>query len=270
MHIAIIGCGNMGTGLAEQLSPFHHTFLYSRDWHWTQELALKVQGEACQHLEEAIDKVQLIFLAIKPENLKEIAPLMQPHLRKDQMIVSLLAGTPLAILRHYFPNSILFRMMPNLAMCYGAGIIGLAAPSGLTSDLKEQLENLLTPLGLIYWLEENKMDALTSLASSGPAFVLTLIEAMIEAGIAMGFQAKEAQELIIQMLQGCLTLMQKTGKHPAELKCQIASPNGTTIAGLRVLERANLRSGLIETFLATQQRAQEIAKSHDRKEFNDI
>lgn len=153
--------------------------------------------------------------------------------------------------------------MPNLAMCYGAGVIGIVDSPNLPLSLKDELEKLLAPLGWIYWLKESKIDALTSLTGSGPAFMLTLIEAMTEAGIAMGIQASDAQELILRMLQGCLTMMQKTGKHPGELKWQIASPNGTTMAGLRVLEREHVRSGLIETFLAAYQRAQEIAKSHD-------
>ena len=103
------------------------------------------------------------------------------------------------------------------------------------------------------------------MTSSGPAFILTLIEAMIEAGVAMGFQVKDAEDLILQMMHGCLTMVQKTGEHPAKLKWQIASPNGTTIAGLRVLEKENLRSGLIETFLAAYQRAQEISKEQEIK-----
>jgi pyrroline-5-carboxylate reductase len=263
MRIAIIGCGNMGTGLAELLGPSHRVLVHDRDWNWTQVLAHKVNGEACQHLPQAIENAQVIFLAIKPQNLKEIGPLIKHHLNKDQIIVSLLAGTPLTVLKHYFSQAITIRMMPNLAMRYGAGVIGLVDSPDMAAELKKELQELLSPLGLIYWLKESQIDALTSLTGSGPAFILTLIEAMIEAGVAMGFQAQDAQDLTLQMLQGCLTLMQKTQQHPAELKWQIASPNGTTIAGLRVLERENVRSGLIETFLAAHHRAQELARSHE-------
>ena len=266
MRIAIIGCGNMGTGLAEQLGPLHQIILHDKDWNWTQELAQKIKGEACQNLREAVEKAQLILLAIKPQNLNEIAPLFASHLKPDQIVVSLLAGTPLTVLRHYIPKPILIRMMPNLALCYGMGVIGLVDSPDLTTELKKELHDLLSPLGLIYWLKESQVDSLTSLTGSGPAFIFTLIEAMIEAGVAMGFQAKDAQELILQMLQGCVTLLQKTEQHPAELKWQIASPGGTTIAGLRVLEKENVRSGLIETFLAAYQRSQELVKSHEIKD----
>jgi pyrroline-5-carboxylate reductase len=270
MHIAIIGCGKMGTALAELLGPSHQLLLYDRDWNWTQQLAQKVNGSPFQQLSEVLTKAQFIFLAVKPQNLKEIAPLMNPSLRKGQIIISLLAGTPLDILKHYFTQPVLVRIMPNLAMRYGAGVVGIVDTPDLSPELKQELQKLLTPLGLIYWLKENQMDALTALTGSGPAFILTLIEAMVETGVAMGFQAENAEHLIIQMLQGCITLLQKTGQHPAELKWQIASPNGTTIAGLRVLERENVRSGLMETFLATYQRAQELAKEHDKASMKTI
>jgi pyrroline-5-carboxylate reductase len=263
MRIAIIGCGNMGTGLAEQLGPFHQLSLYDHDWNKAQELAQKVNGEAYQHLLEAVEKAQFILLAIKPQNLKEFSQLLGNHLKSDQLIVSLLAGTPLAVLKHYLENAILVRMMPNLALCYGMGVIGLVDSPDLSIELKKELQDFLSPLGLIYWLKEHQVDSLTSLTGSGPAFIFILIEAMIEAGVAMGFQPKDAQKLILQMLQGCVTLLEKTEQHPAELKWKIASPSGTTIAGIRMMEKQNVRSGLIETFLATHQRALEIAKSHD-------
>lgn len=263
MRIAIIGCGNMGTGLAELLSPFHHILLHDRDWVWTQELSHQIKGQACQHLHEAVEQAEVIFLAIKPQNLKEVALSMATFLKDEHVIISLLAGTPIAVLKYYFPNTLLIRTMPNLAMRYGAGITGIVDSKDFSADFKNKLEELLKPLGMIYWIKENKIDALTSLAGSGPAFILTLIEAMIEAGISMGLQAKNAEVLILQMIQGSLALIQNTGKHPAELKRQIASPNGTTIAGLRVLEKENLRSGMIETFLAAYQHALEISKSHE-------
>lgn len=262
MNIGLIGCGNMGKGLAELLSPFHHMLLHDRDWNWTQELARQVKGEAHKSLPEMIEKSQLIFLAIKPQNLKEIVPIIHSHLRKDHILISLLAGTPLSILKHAFPLPTIVRIMPNMAMRYGAGVVGIVDSPDLSLSLKDELQKLLAPLGMIYWIKESQIDALTSLTSSGPAFIFTLIEAMTEAGVAMGMQAADAQGLILQMMQGSLTLLVETGKDPAELIRQIASPNGTTIAGLKVLEKENVSSGLIKTFLAAYHRAQELSLLH--------
>lgn len=266
MRLAIIGCGNMGKGLAELLGPFHQIDLCDHHRERTQEVAKKINGEVHENPVKAVENAQFIFLAIKPQNLKELAHHIVAHLRPNQVIISLLAGTTLTTLFHHFPNSTIARIMPNLAMISAAGVIGLVDSPNLSSELKGELNSLLSPLGLLYWLKENQIDALTSLTASGPAFIFALIEAMTEAGVAMGFQAKEAQELILQMLQGCVALLQKTDHHPAKLKWQIASPSGTTIAGLRVLEKENVRSGLIETFLAAHQRAKELALSHELKE----
>jgi pyrroline-5-carboxylate reductase len=97
------------------------------------------------------------------------------------------------------------------------------------------------------------------LTGSGPAFFFVMIEAMIDAGIAMGFSAIDARDLIHQMLQGSLTLLEKTSKHPGELKWQITSPQGTTIAGLKKLEESALRGGIMNTFLAAYDRANQLS-----------
>jgi pyrroline-5-carboxylate reductase len=150
-------------------------------------------------------------------------------------------------------------MMPNLAIIYGEGVIGLSSDDSFPKSDKDKLSNAIESLGKLVWIPESKMDALTALAGSGPAFFLTMFEAMVESGIAMGFTAKETQSLIHQMVIGSLTLLEKTGKHPAELKWQITSPAGTTIAGLKKLEEQALRSAIINTFLATYERAQQFS-----------
>jgi pyrroline-5-carboxylate reductase len=102
------------------------------------------------------------------------------------------------------------------------------------------------------------MDAFTSLASSGPAFIFIIVEAMVDAGIGMGFNAKDAQALVQQMMKGSLTLLEKTSKHPGELKWQVASPEGTTIAGLKKMEEEGVRAGIINTFFAAYERAKQL------------
>ncbi len=196
-----------------------------------------------------------MIFAVKPQNLEEVAALVKEDLRKDQVVVSLLAGVSLEILQKCFATANIVRMMPNLAVIYGEGVIGLTSTQGIDERLTKTFE----PLGKVYWLAEEKMNALTALTGSGPAFFYVMIEAMIEAGIAMGFPAKDAQELIHQMLQGSLTLLEKSAKHPGELRWQIASPQGTTIAGLKKLEECALRGGIINTFLAAYERSCELS-----------
>lgn len=246
MEITIIGCGNMGRALAQRLSQSNQLYLHDRNPGKAELLAEQGYGKAVHDMREALSLSQIIILAIKPQSLKELT-IQDTH---NQIVVSLLAGTPIKTLQHYFPSAQVVRMMPNLPLVCGEGVIGLSA-----SQQIDTLTQLFEPLGKIYWLPEEKIDALTALAGSGPAFFFAMLEAMIDAGIAMGFSASDAQNITCQMIKGSLTLLEQSSKHPGELKWQISSPQGTTIAGLQRLEELALRGGIMNTFLAAYNRA---------------
>lgn len=260
MQITIIGCGNMGKGLAKMLAEKNQLHFYDHHIDKSEELEQKGYGKSYRNIQDALHCSELVILAIKPQNLKEAASLIGKELITDQIFVSLLAGTPIRILKGFFPDLRIVRMMPNLALIFGEGVIGLSSEDKLLQKDKDVLTQLFEVLGKVYWLSESKMDALTSLTGSGPAFFFAMIEAMIEAGIAMGFTAEEAQAMVYQMLHGSLTLLEKSGKSPEELKRQIASPGGTTIAGLKRLEEQALKDTIINAFLSAQERALQLSK----------
>ena len=258
MKITIIGCGNMGKGLAQRLSTDQTLYFYDKYFEKAQDLQDQRYGIACQDVQECLSNSAIIILAVKPQDLAETAHLIRSIL-PQHIIISILAGTPISRIKQYFPNNQIIRMMPNLAMIYGEGLIGLTTDSPPAKETEELFSELCKPLGKAYWIKEKDINAFTSLASSGPAFVLTLIEAMIDAGIGMGFTAGTAQEFVLQMIKGSLHLLEKSAKHPGELKWQIASPEGTTIAGLIKLEELGLRGSVIDTFLAAYKRANELS-----------
>lgn len=257
-NIAIIGTGTMGRGLAERLSQSYNLFLY--DHHYDKALSLEQKGfgKACPDLKTAIDNADIVILAIKPQSLKEAAPLIG-SLLTEQTLISLLAGTTINTLKTYFPNTRIIRMMPNLAITKGEGLVGLTPDSKLSENEIMQLLSLSDPLGKVFWLSEEKINAFTALGGSGPAFVLVMIESMVEAGIAMGFNAKDSEQIVKQMVKGSLSLLDSNDKHPGEIKWQISSPAGTTIAGLLALEDLNVRSGIINVFLACFERTNELS-----------
>ncbi|MBA3239071.1 MAG: pyrroline-5-carboxylate reductase [Parachlamydiaceae bacterium] len=249
--IAIIGCGNMGAAIAERLSADKQLLFYDRHPEKIKLLVDKGFGKSTNSLKEAVTQSNLVILAIKPQNLEQSAAAIQESLTPSHTLVSLLTSITLKQLNTYFPNCQIVRMMPNIPLLCGEGMIGLCSDENDNSTYKEHLTSLFAPLGKILWLPENKMDAFTALAGSGPAFVFAITEAMIEAGIALGFPAKDAQSITYQMIRGSINLLEKTGKHPAELKWQVTSPGGTTIAGLKTFEEHAVRSGIINTFVST-------------------
>lgn len=264
MKITIIGCGNMGQALAQRLSAANTIFLYDRNKEKTRKLQQEGHGTACDRLDDALQQSELVILAVKPQSLLDAAKLFSSKPPPNQILVSILAGTPISSLKELFPHHRIMRMMPNLAVIYGEGVIGLASDKPLTNKENEVLSKLCTPLGKLYWLDESKFDAFTALGGSGPAFMLALIESMIDTGIRMGFNAKDAQSIVQQMIMGTLHLLDKSGKHPGELKWQITSPGGTTIEGLKKLEELGMRGNLMNVFAATYDRAQELSKIINR------
>jgi pyrroline-5-carboxylate reductase len=260
MKITIIGCGTMGKGFAQRLSASCTLFFYDRHVEKAEYLQQKGYGKACHRVEDALEQSEVIILAVKPQGFAEVAKLIDRKPPANQMLISLLTGIPIARIEERFPHHRVIRMMPNLALIYGEGLIGLTTGIQLTKKEKKQLLEICGPLGKVYWLEETKINAFTALAGSGPAFVFTLIESMVDAGIAMGFSAKDAQEIVQQMIKGSLHLLDNSGQHPGELKWQIASPGGTTIAGLRTLEELGVRGGIINTFFSAYERANELSR----------
>ncbi len=264
MNITIIGCGNMGNGLAERLSKTNQVSLYDRHFEKAQKIEQSGYGKAYTEIKNAIDQSELVILAIKPQNLKEAGPLIEIELQKGQIVVSLLAGISLETLKQFFPKTPIVRMMPNLALIYGDGVIGLSSAEKMIKKDRESLTELFKPLGKIYWLPEDKINGLTALTGSGPAFFFSMVEAMIDAGIAMGFEAKDAQRLVYQMLQGSLTLLERTEKHPGELRWQISSPQGTTIEGLKRLQELAIPGGIMNAFLTAYERANKLLDSIEK------
>lgn len=257
--IAIIGCGNMGGGIAQRLSKHHQLFLYDKSLEKAASLEKGGYGKACGTLKEALKNSDLLILAIKPQSIKEFARSLQQSSLKHT-VVSILSGTTLEQLKKFFPGQKIIRLMPNMAVISGESTIGLCTDAPLSDKEISEFNALFGTLGKITWLTEDRFNAYTALTGSGIAFVFALVEAMVEAGITMGFNATESQELVEQTIRGGLSLLDYTKEHPAALKWKVTSPAGTTIAGLRKFEEHGVRAGILNTFLGAYDRAIEQSK----------
>lgn len=251
MKILIIGTGVIGSGFARNLKDGNQLFLYDHDKEKLNHLAQETASEVISSIEEGIKQAELILLCVKPQNLKEISKLLIGKIQNSQILISVLSGTSKKVLEAHLGKIPLLRLMPNIPCFYGKGILTFSIDETIPQNKKNEIEKLFNPLGKIFWVEESKFDAMTALAGSGPAFVYILIESMVDAGIALGISAEKSKEIALQMFQGALAVLEKSGKHPGELKWEVTSPGGCTIAGIQMLENESLRSSFINVFLAT-------------------
>ncbi len=227
--IRLVGPGNMGRAFVAQL----------------KEQCLHI-GRGQSPLEKHSSE-DILILAVKPKDFNTL----DLKAFKGKLVISLLAGITTSKLQAAIPHTPCLRTMPNLAVRCGKGIVILAQDPKLDRPFIEQL---LSPLGHLEWAPETQFDALTALAGSGPAFQLAIVEAMEQAGAQMGLTS---DHLVPLMIEGALALLKEA---PArELIKQIASPNGTTQAGLEAFERAGVSAGIIETFVATYNRSMELS-----------
>jgi len=263
MKVAVIGCGVMGSAFAKHFAKKHSILLCDRDKIKTQALAKEIGAIFEENLGAAIKEAEVVLLAIKPKDLLAVAKIGEDAFDEGKILISILAGTPISLLKRNFPKATIVRSMPNLALIFGQGVMGLAE-NGHSPEVKQQIDTLLEGIGLIAWMPEDKLDALTALSGSGIGFVLVMIEAMIDGGVHLGFTAKESREIVLKTIEGAISLMRESGKHPAELKLQNASPGGTTIAGLKVLEEEGIRSGIVHAMVACYEKALSIMKNQEK------
>lgn len=259
MYIAVIGCGVMGSAFARHFAKKHSVLLCDRDEERAGALAKEIGGVYHKSVSQAVKEADVVLLAVKPKDLSTIAADVSAF-SKGKIVMSILAGTSVAALKPHFPTAIVVRAMPNLGMLCEQGVTGLVDDAELSAEAKKKVEAIMEGAGLNLWLSENKLEAITALSGSGIGFIFVIIEAMIDGGIYLGFTSAESREIVLKTLEGAVALMRETGKHPAELKQQISSPGGTTAAGLKTMEEAGVRSGIIKTLTASHEKALKMAK----------
>jgi pyrroline-5-carboxylate reductase len=203
----------------------------------------------------------MVLLAVKPQKLDEVAALLAPALDPRTILVSILAGVELASLRTRFaaPEAIV-RAMPNTPVRLGKGVVALIA-KGAGGEARAAVEALVAPLGHAEWFEDEALFALAGhLSGAGPAFLFRFIDALAAAGAALGLPEDQAMRLATAMVEGAGALAAAGEATPSELARRVASPGGTTEAGLRVLDNEGALKALVERTLdAARRRGIEMA-----------
>ncbi len=211
--------------------------------------------------QEAMTASDVVLLAIKPQVLDKVVAEMAEigsSLAQETLIISILAGVPIAKLEATFRSQSVIRAMPNTPATVGAGITAIAPGKKVQPQQLEIAKKIFAAVGQVVEVPENLMDAVTGLSGSGPAYVAVMIEALADGGVAAGLPRGIASQLALQTVLGTAQLIKESQLHPAQLKDQVTSPGGTTIAAVAQLEKAGFRSAIIEAVKAAYQRSQEL------------
>jgi pyrroline-5-carboxylate reductase len=265
LKVAVIGAGNMGEAL---IGGMLHAGLTSKDRIVASDAAsdrLKRIGDSLgircvKNNLEAVRDAEVILLAVKPQNLPSIREELQGRLTEKQLVISILAGVPVAKLRAALGEGpAIVRVMPNLPALIGQGMSVVAGDSAEAGHI-ELAQAILSTVGEVVVLPESRLDAVTALSGSGPGYVYLFIECLAEAGEAVGLPREAARQMAIKTFVGACQLMDSSDETPEELRRRVTSPGGTTEAGIKAFEELGLR----DTFKAALERSTERARELGR------
>jgi pyrroline-5-carboxylate reductase len=203
----------------------------------------------------------LLVLAVKPQNMAALLEDIRPHVAARHLVVSIAAGVTLRQLVEGLGVTRLIRVMPNTPCLLGASASAYSGADGATAADLGLVDRLLNAVGRAYRLPEHLLDAVTGLSGSGPAFVYLVIEALSDGGVRVGLPRDVATALAAQTVLGAAKMVLETGQHPGVLKDIVASPGGTTIAGLHALERGGARAAFMDAVEAATKRSTELGHS---------
>ena len=263
-ELGFIGTGNMGGALAEavcKVSDPASVLLANRTRAKAEALAQRL-GCAVGSNEEVAAQCHYIFLGVKPQMMADTLSPLQGILRSRQdpfVLVSMAAGLTMekisALAGGHYP---VIRIMPNTPCAVGAGLTNYTANPAVPPEDLERFLHVLSASGTLDPLEESFFEAATAIAGCGGAYILQIMEALADGGVACGLPRAKALLYAAKMIEGTGKLALETGLHPGILKDQVCSPGGSTIQGVRVLEERGVRGAVMDAVIAAWQRGREL------------
>ena len=271
-HIAIIGPGVMGRTLTSSLIQTGG-FLPE---------ALTIAGPTASRVEalcsefgvrgttsntEAAASAEIVILAIKPQRLDQAAKALKGTIQSQALVLSVMAGVSMEALQQNLEAKRVIRSMPNTPAQIGMGITVWAQTAEVDEAQHALACRIFQTLGQEIFVEdENYLDMATALSGTGPAYAFLFMEAMIEAGVHMGFPRRMAEQLVVQTLKGSVLFYENNHEHPARLRDDVTSPGGTSAEALYYLEKAGFRTAISRAVWAAYQRSKELGQGRARQD----
>lgn len=257
-----IGCGNMGGALIRSASKSvqpEDVYITDKFIEKAYEIS-KETNTVVKHIRDIAKECEYIFLGVKPQGMEQMLSEIKDILneRKDRFVlVTMAAGVKIEQIKKYSGNFPVIRIMPNLNVSVNEGMV-LFCSEGVFEDEIETFKNVMKKAGLLCPMEEYNIDAGCALSGSGPAYVFMFIESMADGAVECGLPRNKAIQLAAQTVLGSAKMVLESGKHPDELKDAVCSPAGTTIAGVRALEKGAFRASAADAVIEGYKRAKEL------------
>ncbi len=258
--LGFIGCGTMGGTLLEgmiknQLVAPEEVVIFDQDSGRMLFFKENLQVNIADDIQSLCQQTPKIFLAVKPQDMKELLLEMKPLLNAEHLLISVAAGLYISFFQEYLGDSVkIIRIMPNTPCLIGEGMSVISRSQTVSEEEEKEVAALIGSLGKVISLEEKHMSAVTGLSGSGPAYIFLVIEALADGGVEMGLSRDVALSLAAQTVLGAAKMFLQTGEHPAVLKNKVTSPGGTTSAGLLALEEGAVRASLIKAVIRSAQK----------------
>lgn len=223
-----------------------------------QQYGVRTCGSAAE-LTAAAD---ILFLTVKPQVLKQVISSLAQTTRPVTLVLSVAAGIPLELLESHFRKHRVVRLMPNTPVAVGEGMTAFSLGSRADQEAEQAARAVFSAVGCVEKVDETLLDAITGLSGSGPSYAFLMIDALADAGVRVGLARKHAVLMAAQTLLGAAKMVVQTGQHPAALRDMVASPGGTSIAGLHALESHGVRAALIDAVVAATERSKEMGRGN--------
>lgn len=267
MNILVIGGGNMGKTFAQSIlqsnivSP-KELFIFEKDETKVIELNNEQLGTAFSTIDDHFEKADIYILAVKPQDAALVYPSLVPYIQSNKIILSIMAGIKINDIKRATGATKIVRAMPNLPSQVGKGTTGFFFSKDMNEQDKSIVLKILNSIGIALEVkEEDKIDAITAISGSGPAYVFYFMDAMIQAAIQLGFDKEEAFRLVSQTFEGSIQLLKENELSCHEWIQRVSSKGGTTEAALSVFDQSNVKNLIGKGVLRAENRSKELSKS---------
>jgi pyrroline-5-carboxylate reductase len=266
MKISFIGGGNMATaliaGLAGKVARGADIHVVDPNPDALDKLRTQYGVSTASAIDAAVANADVIVLAVKPQQMREVAATLKPHLTAQPLLLSIAAGIRGADLSRWLDGyGAIVRTMPNTPALIGQGITGMVAMAGVSQAQKDAADSILRAVGKTVWLDdESLIDPVTAVSGSGPAYVFFFLEAMQQAALEMGLSSEQGRELALATFTGAAQLAAQSSEPAEVLRQRVTSKGGTTHAAITSMEAAGVKQAIVEAMKAAAARGRELGE----------